>query len=121
MKSIIIAALFGFVVFLVIRSSRKRSASERACKEAFESIFSDAPVKPEYKQMYAYGYPAFAVTFPTKPDLDDSILAGTTNRFSEKIGEICRSKSNAKYPFDPGQAICYTYEGEFITSQPHGE
>ena len=90
---------------------------EQECKEAFESIFSDAIVMPKYEQLYAYGHPAFAVTFPTKSDLDNSIGTGYTKRFTEEIGEICQSRSDAKNPFDADRAIWYTYEGEF--SAPH--
>ena len=90
--------------------------TEQECKEAFESIFSDAIVTPKYEQLYAYGHPAFAVTFPTKSDLDNSIGAGYTKRLTEEIGEICKSRGDAKKPFDADSAIWYTYDGEFGTT-----
>ena len=112
MKTIALAITVLVIVVLVFRSISKQRTREQQYWAAFESVFSSLPATPKYEQRYSYGYPAFTVTFASKPDLDENRTNGLTERFTKRIGELCKDSGSKKHPFDAERAIWFTYEGE---------
>jgi len=111
MKALIVLLFLIAIAVLMVRTPKKRLMQQKHYKEAFESVFSNISARPRYEQDYSYSYPRFTIVFASKEELEESVAGGLTEKFSQKIAELCKDW-NKKYPFDPERAIDFTYEGE---------
>ena len=111
--SLLLAIACVWVLLVTSRSRhlKRHSKLEASCLEAFARVYGQLTPRPDFAMRYAYGFPAFTVTFQTKEQREQFEKSGSNSLFTEAIARLCADRGDRSNAFDAQRAIYFTYGG----------
>jgi hypothetical protein len=103
--------VLGLLAVQVVRARMALQSLRKASEAAAASVYASSSSMPTLEVNYSYGYPAFTVTFATKPALKAAADAGLNESFKREIDSLCKGRGPKARPFTAEQGVFFTYRG----------
>jgi hypothetical protein len=103
--------VIGLLAVQIVRARMSLHNLRKASEVAAACVYASSPSIPSLAVSYSYSYPAFTVTFPSKPELQAAADTGLNESFKREIDFLCKGRGPKPRPFTAEQGVFFTYQG----------